>query len=253
VTFTEVGRSGSLNSGTITVNPELDNNIYDTTRVLFSGAPRVVITPLDNSNTLPIGGFQTFLLTISDQNGNPLPANTKVCITSSPKGTVSGGGTVDPECSAAGGGSAAGVTLSDTQQGGTDFTFQLTNDLGVTTADASTSGNIGVTLRVVATVYDPDDNRLSTAQDTLGRTLATSVPMGLTLVTAPLAPNSDEQFSISGGVGPFSVTVSGATLAAGYAGGKTFNVTTGGNGSQFTVSIFDQTTNEIFQQSYVVP
>ncbi|MBI4869698.1 MAG: hypothetical protein HY816_22395 [Candidatus Wallbacteria bacterium] len=159
VQFTEVGRIGSLASATITVNPQIDNNIYDTTRVLFSGSPQVVITPLSGNFTIGAAGAQDFLVTISDANGNPLPGSTTVTITSSPKGTPS----------------RTTISIPDTLEGGTDFAFNVVNDLAAVTATSGTAtGATGITISVKATINLPSGGT-STAEDSIARQLVPPV------------------------------------------------------------------------------
>ncbi|MBI2944354.1 MAG: hypothetical protein HYY25_09140 [Candidatus Wallbacteria bacterium] len=150
--FTEVGRIGSDPS--IVVYPQLDNNIYDTARVLFSGSPQVVITPLSSDFVIGPAGAQTFLVTISDANGNPLPGSTTVTITSSPKGTTS----------------RTTISIPDTLEGGTDFAFNVVNDLAaVTTTGGAATGATGITINVKATVNSPFG--ASTHEDSIPRQL----------------------------------------------------------------------------------
>ncbi|MBI4871566.1 MAG: hypothetical protein HY814_08360 [Candidatus Riflebacteria bacterium] len=248
VTFTEVGRIGTLGSGTITVNPQLDNDIYDTTRVLFSGSPVVDIVPLESSTTIANGGFQTFLVTVSDPNGNPLPGNTVVCITSTPKGVVSGAGSGGSDCPVVSG-SSARIAMSDTQQGGTDFTFDLTNDLA--TGDVAT-GDVGVTVKVSATVFTPTGQRLATGEDTISRTLSSQLPLGLVHGNPPTEPIADETFAITGGIGPFLPTVTAGTTLT-ITGTRTFTVRTGGNNTAFTLSVLDTATGQTLQRTFTVP
>ncbi|MBI3893785.1 MAG: hypothetical protein HY303_19875 [Candidatus Wallbacteria bacterium] len=171
VGFDEAGRIGSLVGINVFVNTPIDNNIYDTTRVLFSGQPVVHITPLDGSATVAAAGSQSFLVTISDLNGNPLPRNTQVCVTSSPKGALSGAN--GSGCTApSAGGSAIGVQLGDGQEGGTDFSFTVANDaVAVTDAQGRISGATGISIDVLATVKGPNGATLAAGEDNIGRTL----------------------------------------------------------------------------------
>lgn len=57
---------------------ENQNTITDNAIVLFSGYPTISINP--SSFAIPNGGAQTFVYTVSDQNGNPLAEGTNISV-----------------------------------------------------------------------------------------------------------------------------------------------------------------------------
>lgn len=70
---------------------ENDNEISRQITVLFSGPPatnRINVTP--NTFSIPNNGGQSFTMTITDINNNPLPYNTQVSVTPSEGMTISG-------------------------------------------------------------------------------------------------------------------------------------------------------------------
>jgi len=70
--------------------------VFTSIRVTFSGATTATISP-PSGFTIPNGGSQTFLLTLTDNFGNPLVAGTTYQIVSSPTGIVAGGSGTVPD------------------------------------------------------------------------------------------------------------------------------------------------------------
>ncbi len=260
VTFTEAATIGSLGSSAITVNPELDNNIYDVSKVLFSGFPQVVITPLDSATDIGVGGFQTFLVTVSDINGNPLPGNTDICITSSPQGQVSAGGSAGVNCPSVSG-SVAGITVPDSLRGNTDFSFTVGNDIFA--EDDINVNDTAAVVRVTATVKDPNGTILAEGQDAIGRTLLAQRALVINHVSPPTSANTGETFVIANGTGPFLVSeLSGRPIVDGSGNPVTpstllatsvFTVTTGGSGTTLNLSVFDTGANKSATLTKAVP
>lgn len=89
---------------------ENQNTIYADAIVLFSGVPQLSISP--SSFNIPNGGAQTFIYTVSDQNGNPLAGGTGVTVAVSGE-NINVLGTTD-------------VNIPDTQsRGWTSFAFTI--------------------------------------------------------------------------------------------------------------------------------
>jgi hypothetical protein len=142
----------------------LTNNIFDSTTVLFSGNTRVTITQVadifQDQNRVGFGplpdgtifntGAQTFIYTVSDQNGNPITSGSTVQVTLDPSGAGAElVGDVD-------------FTIPDTQRGGTDFAFSLLNnreesgnEAVAITINVTSAPNGDVTASAVRTIIGP--------------------------------------------------------------------------------------------------
>ena len=243
---------------------QITNNIFVSNTVLFSGNTRVTLTeisdifqdqnraafpngfgPLPDSDIFN-GGSQSFIYTVSDQNGNPITGNSTVTVTAT-AGVVSGN---------------TSVTIPDTQRGSTVFGVTWQNN-------TATTGNISATLTV--SVSSAPNGNVATSVSRLFIGPLTITPPSGTLpapaVGPPVVPGGGSvNFTVSGGsetlvsqgggyrivkgAGPGTIstaTVSGVTTAT-IDGPGSFTLTvppnTGAAGTTTTVQVTDLITGQ---------
>ncbi|MDR9418961.1 carboxypeptidase regulatory-like domain-containing protein [Gracilimonas sp.] len=117
---------------TATTIDENNNEIQEQADVLFSAppsTPNITLTP--STFTIPSNGGETFDLTVTDTNGNPLPAGTTVTIEVADGLEVTGGGIEIPNALVGG----SGIT---------DFTFSVAD----TDDENSNEQNTQITIKV---------------------------------------------------------------------------------------------------------
>ena len=195
---------------------QITNNIFVSGTVLFSGNTRVTITEVsdvfqDQNRALPPTGFgplpdsdifnggaQSFIYTVSDQNGNPITSNSTVTVTAT-AGIVTGN---------------TDVTIPDAQRGNTVFGVAWQND-------RVTAGNTGATLTV--SVNSAPNGSVTAAVSRLFIGPLTISPTSATLPAAsagppPVTGGGSVRFTVSGGSetpvsqgGGYNIDVSPAT------------------------------------------
>ena len=205
---------------------QITNNIFVSNTVLFSGNTRVTITevsdifqdqnrtafpngfgPLPDSDIFN-GGSQSFIYTVSDQNGNPITGNSTVTVTAT-AGVVSGN---------------TSVTIPDTQRGSTVFGVTWQNN-------TTTAGNISATLTV--SVSSAPNGNVATSVSRLFIGPLTINPPSATL---PLTGGTTGAFNVSGGSETLLSQGGGYSISATGGGGTVSLATTNGPGT-FTVTM----------------
>jgi hypothetical protein len=224
---------------------QLTNNIFVSGTVLFSGNTHVTLTEIsdifqDQNRAQPPSGFgslpdsdifnggaQSFIYTVSDQNGNPITGNSTVTVTAT-AGVVTGN---------------TSITIPDTLRGSTVFGVTWQNNI-------TTAGNTSATLTV--SVNSTPNGNISASVSRLFIGPLTITPASGTL---PITGGSfgfavsggSETLVTQGGGYSISATGGGATVSATTINGPgnfTLTMPAGASGTTATVIVRDRITGQ---------